>query len=113
MSAAERDVERVEDVKPPKPFSSFLLEIRKGKSEAELSQAVQDVVTAVRETGKKGTITYTMVVSPSGKTLNGHVVEDKITVKLPEGEREGSIFFSDEEGNLHRNDPSQMTLGDL
>jgi hypothetical protein len=41
------------------------------------------------------------------------LVADQIKLKLPEHDRESSIFYADREGNLSRKDPNQLTFEGL
>jgi hypothetical protein len=92
-----------------KPFAAFLQEQRRGGLHGELSEALQELVRAVEEHRKGGSLTLTLSVKPNGDGVV--VVTDKVAVKLPEGEKGSSIFFVDD-GNLVRNDPRQTTIDD-
>ena len=98
----------------PREFASFLLEQARGHSHTELSQGLHDLVARVRDTGKKGSITYTVLVEPMKGNSDQLIVKDVIKLRLPEHDRSASIFFADRAGNLQRNDPNQPGLfGDL
>ena len=88
-------------------FLNTLQEFRNGESIAELSENLQSLVAAVRETGKKGTLTYTVKISPQGDAV---VLTDDIKLKAPELPRDASIFFATEEGVLQRDNPNQRKL---
>lgn len=92
-----------------KPFAAFVQEQRGGGLHGELSDALADLVNAVQETGKPGTLTLAVKVTPNkdGVTV---MVTDKITVKAPEGDRGAAIFFVQGDGNLVRRDPRQIEL---
>ncbi len=92
-----------------RPFADVLMEMSRGSSHRELSLALRNLVEAVEETGKKGSVTYRLTVTrmKDGRTL---AVSDEIAVKLPEHDRPGSIFWADDEHNLTRNDPTQQPL---
>ena len=93
-----------------KPFAAFLQEQRRGALHGELSERLQELVLAVEEHRKAGTLTLTLSVKPNG---NGVVtISDKVVVKVPEGERGSSIFFTDEAGNLVRDPRGQTTIDD-
>ena len=93
-----------------RPFTEVLEEINYGEfveqSGADLNQLVQ----AVHETGRKGTLTITITVAPrkgGGRALNltaGRVL------KRPAEEPSESVFFADDAGNLVRDDPRQTSL---
>lgn len=94
-----------------RPFADFLREHNRGRSHEELGESLQMLVARVVETAKKGTLTYVLTVGQGdGGAL---VVKDEIKLKLPEFDREGSIFYADDDGNLIKNDPRQMTFESL
>jgi hypothetical protein len=88
-------------------FSRLLSEFREGESQAELSEQLQEVVAAVRDTGKPGKLTYTIIVKPSGNAI---VVTDEIKTKVPQMPRDASIFFATDQNTLQRENPNQKRL---
>ncbi len=98
----------------PQDFLAWLAGQADGRTVAELSDGLAELVRRVNDTGKKGSIALTIVVEPmkqgDGRTM---VVKDSINLKLPEYDRTASIYFTDEDGHLHRNDPRQMAFGFL
>lgn len=92
-----------------KPFAAFVQEQRSGGLHGELSDGLSELVTAVSEHRKAGTLTLTLKVTPNndGVTVT---VTDKVAVKAPEADRGAAIFFVDEDGNLLRRDPRQIEL---
>lgn len=97
-------------VSPTKPFSQFLIEQRGGALHGELSEKLQELVAAVAEHDKGGTLSLTITVKPAGTGTSMYVVADEVKVKTPLGERGASLFFADGEGNLSRSDPRQPEL---
>lgn len=95
-----------------RPFSDFLREQAKGHSHEELSEGLRDLVARVQDTGKKGSITYVVTVEPT-KGTKALTVHDEIKLKLPEHDRDASLFFPDRDGNLQRNDPDQLVFETL
>lgn len=97
-----------------RPFADWLREQSNGKSHEELSDGLWDLIARVRDTGKKGSITFTVTVAPMTKgdddTL---VVTDEIRLKLPEHDRKASLFYADRLGNLSKSDPRQLTFESL
>lgn len=94
-----------------RPFPDFLREQRGGQSQEELADALNALVQAVSDTGKKGTLTYTITVQPVNKDTAGQfIVHDELKLKEPKRAREASIFFGTPENNLVRNDPRQIPL---
>lgn len=96
-----------------RPFADFLREQARGTSHDELSEGLRDLVQRVRDTGKAGTITYVVRVETMKGTTSQLMVSDEIKLKLPEHDRQASIFFADRENNLTRNDPEQPVFETL
>ena len=92
-------------------YTRTVAQINAGGSADELSQSLAAVVKAVKATGKKGRITYTLDVAPASR---GDVVAVKLTddikVTMPKLSRPESIFFSTDDGSLQRNDPRQNEM---
>lgn len=97
---------------PVRPFADFLREQAKGHSHDELSEGLRDLVARVRDTGKKGSITYTVAVEQM-KDGDALIVKDEIKLKLPEHDRDASLFWADKDNNLTRSDPNQLTFESL
>jgi hypothetical protein len=93
-----------------RPFSQFMIEQRRGALHAELSDVLREVVAAVQDHGKAGSLTLTIDVKPGAKGTRTLVVSDSIKTKIPQGERPSALFFADDAGNLHRDDPTQPEL---
>lgn len=92
-----------------KPFSDSLRQIRHGACEDELAEKLGELVRAVNETGRQGTLTLQLKV----KQMRGNSaleITDVIKTSVPEPEKESSLFFSDDEGNLLRDDPRQRKM---
>ena len=93
-----------------RPFAAFLQEQRGGEAHAEASELLQEVIRAATATGKVGTLTLKIKIKPSkagGRTVT---VTDAITTTVPQFDREVAVFYVDDDGNLHRNDPAQQKL---
>lgn len=100
-----------DDERTIRPFSEFLIAQRRGDLQAELGQALADLVDAVETHRKKGTLTLTLTLEPQGKG-NALSVIDDVTIKPPRAERDGSIWFADQDGSLSRTDPRQQSFAD-
>ena len=96
-----------------RPFADFLREHGRGRTHDELGDALYDLVARVKDTGKKGAVTLTVVVEPVKKDDRLVVVSDKLTLKLPEHDRPAGYWFVGPDGNLQRDDPDQMTFDSL
>lgn len=92
-------------------FATLLAEQRYGQASVEASEILASLIEAVTETGKGGSMTLKISVRPAGKgkadrrTLQ---VFDEITAKLPEAERESSLFYATDAHGLSREDPRQQ-----
>lgn len=98
-----------DDVPEQVPFAVFLQQHKRGALAAEVATKLQEVVAAVIEHGKKGSLTFKLDVSPTkdGMTV---FITDEVKSTVPKADRGGTIMFPDAKGNLHRNDPNQMRL---
>ena len=92
-----------------RPFMDFLREHRNGVTHDELSDKLQELVAAVIEEGKAGTLTLTVSIKPVGKA-DGLEVGADVKVKPPKTAPGVSIFFASPENNLVRQDPRQATM---
>ena len=93
------------------PFFHTLRELRAGMTLEDLSGEMAKVVQAVRETGKKGSLTLTLTVKPPRKGGAVYLtVEDEITAKVPTLDHSDTVFFFGPNGALTRSDPSQQDL---
>lgn len=91
-----------------KPFSDVLGELENGQALRDLTRLQYEVVRAVLDTVKKGSLTITIEYTPTGR---GSVETDvKITAKAPEHGRPSTTFFATPEGTLMRDDPKQPKL---
>lgn len=90
------------------PFSQQMTYLNKGTLNDELTEVLADVVKAVRETGKAGSLTLTLKVSMFNKADENIVkISPSVSSKIPEGERAETIMWSTADGDLLRNDPHQ------
>jgi hypothetical protein len=92
-------------------FPETILQLNNGAAVAELSAALARVLAAVRESGKPGSITFTVSVKPASKGITNVVmVEAQTKTKLPEPERGMTVFYVTDDNRLVRNDPRQQQL---
>src|SRR5262245_54604602 len=93
------------------PFSQQLSFLSKGSLDAELTQALADVVKAVRETGKAGAISLTLKVSMlNQRDENAVKVTPAVKITTPKLPPYESVMFSTADGDLLRDDPKQQKL---
>ena len=93
-----------------RPFAEVLSEVNKGVIADEAATELAKLVTAVKETGKKGRLTVTVEVAPFSGNDEIVKVSGTVTVRAPRTEPPASIFYQDEDGNLSRNDPNALPL---
>jgi hypothetical protein len=92
-------------------FQETILQMNNGATVAELSEALEKVVAAVRAAGKTGSITLTIKVAPASKgNTDVLMVESQVRTRLPEPDRGMTIFFATTDNRLVRNDPKQQML---
>lgn len=99
-----------EEDKHIKPFGLYLKTTNRGRTEADLSAKMHELIEQVLETGKKGTLTLTITVDADDADARRLVLTEKVVSKLPQPDPRKSIFFADDTGNLTRNDPSQLAF---
>lgn len=91
-------------------FLVVLSELGRGATSRELSETMRTIVSRVMDTGKTGTLMLTIKVEPMKGAERQYVISDQIKAKIPEHDRPASLFFSDSDGNLLREDPDQPAL---
>lgn len=104
------DQAQTKDDRPTlKPFNATLQEQRRGELHQELSEGLAELVAAVMEHDKAGTLQLTLKVKPAGDGEQVHVI-DTVKVSAPKADNKPSIFFADDAGNLSRRNPRQPEL---
>ena len=99
------------ETKNTTPFSQQLAYINKGTLDAELTEALAEVIKAVRETGKKGAVTLTLNCSMlNTRDENTMKVTPKVTRTIPELDRADTIMFSTADVVLLFFFPSQVQM---
>src|SRR5579875_2496338 len=93
----------------PDEFAAVLLQHAKGRAHDEASEKMREAVEAVKRTGKDAKVIVELAIKPVPKIPNAFRIEDKVTAKIPDDPRT-SMWFADEQGGLHRNDPNQGSL---
>lgn len=102
--------DKTPDETPP-DFAAFLVRTNKGRTVAELSERMAELILAVKETGKSGRIQLTVEVKPVPKTNGKQVyVTEAVAAKTPQLDRPTSVFFTDDDGALHRDMPQQHSI---
>lgn len=90
-----------------RPFRDFLGEHARGKTHDRLSDALQELVQAVADTGKKGEMTIKVVMKPAGEQGAFSVTVDPV-LKLPKDAAAESLFFVTPDNNLTKQSPQQI-----
>lgn len=98
------------EAQPGNAFTRLLCEFREGASQSELSKALETLVGAVRETGRKGKLRYTLTIKPAAHGNEALAIADNIELDAPRQERDQSIFYATTENRLQRDNPKQMRL---
>lgn len=100
------------DKKKPevREIAAYLIDLP--AAHAEASAKLNEVINAVRDTGKAGSLTLKLKVSV-GK-LNESMIEvlPDVTAAIPRRALRGEYFYPDEDNNLTKDDPSQLWRGD-
>lgn len=95
----------------PNHFLDTLRQLRGGLSLEELSAQLQSLVAAVQDTGRKGSLVYTLTVKPATAGSSFQLVlADDIKAKVPCLERSADIFFATKAHELTRDNPNQRSL---
>lgn len=97
-----------------RPFADWIREQSAGRTHDELTEALAEVVAAVKDTGKKGSLTLTIQVAPFDKGMTAAlVVTDAVKKNVPQHDRRKTVFYADDAGNLTKDDPMQPTFEGL
>lgn len=91
-------------------ITDILRDIRKGRVIEEATTTMNDVVRAVDETGKEGSVTITIKIKPSKHGGPEKTILAEVKAKKPIAEIPPAVFFSDNDGDLHRIDPNQEEM---
>lgn len=95
----------------PQPFAEWMHEHRGGAFHSELSEKLAEVLAAVVDTQKAGSLTIKIRVKATGNQVS---FVDTVSADVPEYDKELSLFFFDEEtGALSKDDPRQLKIEGL
>lgn len=95
-------------------FCDVLRQLRHGGSVANLTKELRDLVSAVRETGRRGKLVLTIDVKPASTgDATALTLADAVKVTYPTSEKVETLFFADVQNVLKRNDPRQPELSGL
>ncbi|WP_043586911.1 hypothetical protein [Geminisphaera colitermitum] len=104
--------ERTQQVIDTNVFIELLAQLGRGTVAADLAEKYPQAVQAVRTTGKKAELTFSLIIKPDGKgEVQSVEIETAVKLKLPERDRKPTVFFIERDSNfLTRNDPKQMQM---
>ncbi|MFE2352234.1 hypothetical protein [Kitasatospora cineracea] len=96
----------------PRPFADFLLEHMNGRVHTDATTELHQLVAAVAEHGKKGTLSVIITVEPSKGRVDGDPVSIAAAtiLKAPKGLTPSVPYYLDGEGNPSKSDPRQPPL---
>jgi hypothetical protein len=96
-----------------RPFADVLRDLGKGQVADEAAVLLTDLVHAVTAYGKKGTFRLDVTVEPFKGGTSQLMVSARATSHPPAGAPVAAVFFTDDRGNLLRNDPRMEPMFDL
>lgn len=88
----------------------ILQQIRGGSALEEAGRDLQELVQAVRETGKAGKLIFSITVEPDKADETVVTLQPDITLKIPKRAKAKGMFYMDSHGRLTREDPRQIEL---
>lgn len=93
-------------------FAAMLVQHGKGLVHDQASELLRKATAAVKDLGKPAEINIKVKITPVKNNTRVVQVDAKATAKIPEPITPPAIFFADDDGGLHRNDPTQRELWD-
>lgn len=102
-----------EEPRRVRPFADFLIEHNRGAGHTKAGEALQRVVGAVLETGKKGSVTLQVTVEPMKNAPDTLLTTVVVNEKVPVDPPKAAVFYADDDGNLTRKDPNQLDFDSL
>lgn len=91
-------------------FASILLQLNKGLAHDKASEELREAVAAVKELGKPAEMVIKLKITPVKNNSSVVQIEAQTAAKIPKPPVKPAIFFADDEGGLHRNDPTQRSM---
>lgn len=84
------------------PYTDQLRGLRQGRVSDAATEKMAEVVNAVLETRKSGSITVTLKINPPKGDDDALRIMPSISTKIPEKELPEALMFADADGGLHR-----------
>lgn len=91
-------------------ITDVLGDLGQGHFLGEAGDALQQLVNAVSETGRGGSLTLTLKLKKSARGACAITVQDDIKLTLPKQDARETMMFATPEGNLLTEDPRQSKL---
>lgn len=88
-------------------FIDTIRQLQGGKVQTELSEKLNECVTAAKHHGKVAKIKVELTIQPDGSQV---FITEKVDQTLPQKDRPKTLFWPTEDGNLSRKDPSNLEL---
>lgn len=93
-----------------RPITDVLRDIRRGAVVDSASEALAEVVKAVLDTDKPGELTLKIKIKPRGKGDNVLLISVDLNAKRPQADLPDAFFYADLDGDLLREDPTQVRM---
>ena len=91
-------------------FEELLKQHNGGHTIRELDRRLQDLVLAIRDTKKAGTMTCKVTLSPAKGDVTRLIIDVEDGGKVPTPPRPSSLLFSTDAGVLQKRNPSQLYM---
>jgi hypothetical protein len=93
-------------------FFESLIEHRNGGCAIDMQLAVEEVLQAVRDTGKSGKVVLTLGIKPAtkGGEVDTVLMTDSIKVDAPKLSKKETVFFVGSDNTLSRQDQRQISM---
>ena len=95
-------------LKKDRDFCDVLTDLDDGAVHQQATDELGSLIRAALDTNKGGSMTITLTAKPDRKGMV--CVTSKIATRLPAPSTNATMFFTDDVGNVHRNDPRQLPL---
>lgn len=94
---------------PSNAFPQLLSELDHGFAQDEASRQLTDLVRAVRDVCKPGELVVKLKITPAGAGKLMTITYD-ISAKTPKEDKDATLLFATETGQLQRENPEQKTF---
>lgn len=111
MTAQQQtDTEQRED-----EFAVFLVQHSRGEAHTQISRELCELLAAVQEHGRKGSLTVKVTVEPPKGHVDGAplLISIESDLKAPRPVAPPAMYFVDDDGRPTRNDPRQTAAFDV